>query len=472
MTVARVWLYAWLLPSLSLAFMRATLTADSVPRSPTRTAMVMQSTKTSAPKRIGLLVEPTPFTHVSGYANRFNEMLKYMAKAGENVEIITVDDTPEAPASKFGYPINTIKGFRFVLYNEIALTFDLKQRTLAVMRRFKPDILHVTSPGFLVFVGVLTARILKVPLVFSYHTHLPVYAKQYFPVPGIDNAAWKILKFVHNRADLNLVTSPQMKEELEANGIERVEVWRKGIDVDVFQPKYKDAEMRNMLTDGHPDSPLLLYVGRLGQEKRLKDLREVLRANPTYRLAFVGKGPEREELESYFKGTNTVFTGLLRGEDLSKAFASADVFCMPSDSETLGFVVLESMASGVPVVGAKAGGIPSLIRDGETGYLVEPGNMEVFTDRVRKLIEDKEWRETMGAAVRAEAELWGWEASTSHLRNVQYALALENYKRRPLDVMPTNFDVEGLSDPDDDDDLNYIADMMDDQQTKSFMDDK
>ena len=166
-----------------------------------------------------------------------------------------------------------------------------------------------------------------------------------------------------------------MKEELEANGIERVEVWRKGIDVDVFQPKYKDAETRSMLTDGNPDSPLLLYVGRLGQEKRLKDLREVLRANPTYRLAFVGKGPEREELESYFKGTNTVFTGLLRGEDLSKAFASADVFCMPSDSETLGFVVLESMASGVPVVGAKAGGIPSLIRDGETGYLVEPGDV-------------------------------------------------------------------------------------------------
>jgi len=164
----------------------------------------------------------------------------------------------------------------------------------------------------------------------------------------------------------------------------------------------------------------------------------------------VGKGPEREELEAYFKGTNTVFTGLLRGEALSKAFASADVFCMPSDSETLGFVVLESMASGVPVVGAKAGGIPSLIRDGETGYLVEPGNMEVFGERVRKLIEDKEWREQMSAAVRAEAELWGWEASTTHLRDVQYALALENYKRRPLDVMPTNFDVEGLSDPDED----------------------
>lgn len=89
---------------------------------------------------------------------------------------------------------------------------------------------------------------------------------------------------------------------------------------------------------------------------------------PRARLALVGTGPDAEALKEYFAGTKTVLTGIMTGDDLSQAFASADVFVMPSDSETLGFVVLESMASGVPVVGAKAGGIPDLIADGEVRF--------------------------------------------------------------------------------------------------------
>ena len=86
---------------------------------------------------------------------------------------------------------------------------------------------------------------------------------------------------------------------------------------------------------------------------------------PMVRLALVGTGPDADALKDYFKGTKTVLTGIMTGEALSQAFASADVFVMPSDSETLGFVVLESMASGVPVVGADAGGIPDLIDHGK-----------------------------------------------------------------------------------------------------------
>ena len=97
---------------------------------------------------------------------------------------------------------------------------------------------------------------------------------------------------------------------------------------------------------------------------------ESLRArNPKARLALVGKGPDSDALKEHFKGTKTVLTGVMTGEALSQAFASADVFVMPSDTETLGFVVLESMASGVPVVGANAGGIPDLIDDGKVCFV-------------------------------------------------------------------------------------------------------
>jgi len=249
-------------------------------------------------------------------------------------------------------------------------------------------------------------------------------------VPGIEEACWAALRWAHSRADLTLVTSPQMKDEMVANGIPRVDVWRKGIDTVKFDPKFKDLEMRKTMTNGHVDDFLLVYIGRIGHEKRLKDIKPVLeKMGPKTRLCIVGNGPQSDELKEYYKDTNTVFTGQLSGDTLSKAFASADVFVMPSDSETLGFVVLESMASGVPVVGAAAGGIPDLIHDGVDGYLVKPGDTDAYVQKLQ-ILREETVRKRMGKAGRAEAERWSWEAATSYLRNVQYEKAVVNFHSR------------------------------------------
>ena len=152
-------------------------------------------------------------------------------------------------------------------------------------------------------------------------------------VPGIEEASWAALRWVHSRADLTLVTSPQMRDEMLANSIPRVDVWRKGIDTVRFDPKFKDLAMRKTMTNGNVDDFLMVYIGRIGAEKRLKDIKPVLeKMGPKARLCIVGNGPQADELKEYFKDTNTVFTGQLSGDALSKAFASADVFVMPSDS--------------------------------------------------------------------------------------------------------------------------------------------
>lgn len=130
-------------------------------------------------RKICLMVEPTPFTHVSGYANRFKEMLKFLKKAGDKVDILTVDSkTPakDLPKQHQGYPIRHTQGFTFPLYNHISLTIDLPEMKGAkIIENFKPDLIHVTSPGFLVFAAMFYARVMKIPLVMSYHTHLPSY---------------------------------------------------------------------------------------------------------------------------------------------------------------------------------------------------------------------------------------------------------------------------------------------------------
>ena len=123
-----------------------------------------------------------------------------------------------------------------------------------------------------------------------------------------------------------------------------------GVDAELFNPSRRDAEMRRLLTGGETDKPLVIYVGRLAREKRLLDLYEAARQLPDVRFAVVGDGPEREALERRFAGVPTVFTGFLRGERLAQAFAAAEVFAFPSESETFGQVVLQAMASGVPPI--------------------------------------------------------------------------------------------------------------------------
>lgn len=116
------------------------------------------------------------------------------------------------------------------------------------------------------------------------------------------------------------------------------------------------------------------------------------------------------------------------GLELSKIFASADLFLMPSDTETLGFVVLESLASGVPAIGVKAGGLVDIIENNETGYLVENNeDMIEFTEKVKDLIENKEKRKTFGEAALQWSLKWSWEGATSKLRNIQYRKAIKNH---------------------------------------------
>jgi len=362
-------------------------------------------------------------------------MLRYLSKAGDNVDILTVDSkTPkeDLPVESFGYKITHTQGFVFPLYDQISLTIDLPEMKGAkMMEKKRPDLIHVTSPGFILFAGLFYARVMRIPLLLSYHTHLPLYGRNYLGfIPGVEEMAWAALRFCHSRADLTLVTSPQMKAEMEANGIPRVEVWRKGIDTVRFHPKFFSEKFRSeKMTEYNPNDFLMVYVGRLGAEKRLKDIKPILESLPNARLCIVGTGPQETELKEYFKGTRTVFTGQLSGDELSNAFASADCFMMPSDSETLGFVVLESMASGVPVVGCRAGGIPDLIRSNDTGFLVEAGDTNGYLHCVKKLM-DKNYRKEMGVRARAESEKWSWESATSVLRNVQYEKALINFHSR------------------------------------------
>ncbi len=181
------------------------------------------------------------------------------------------------------------------------------------------------------------------------------------------------------------------------------------MDTDLFNPRMHSQSWRSRLTNGVPEAPLLLYVGRLAPEKRIDMLRSVLAAIPEVRLAIIGDGPERETLENLFANTPTVFTGYLKGKQLAQAYASADIFTFPSANETFGNVVLEAMASGLPVVVPRAGGVVDFVRDGENGLFFDPECVDSFVRSIQTLVEYPDYRQKLAAYARLRAEKRSWK---------------------------------------------------------------
>lgn len=390
------------------------------------------------PRRIALFVEPSPFAYVSGYKNRFQNFIKYLREMGDEVIVVTTHEG--VPEEFYGAKLIGSWSFPCPWYQKVPLSLALSPRIISEVAKFKPDIIHASSPGIMVFGALAIAKLLCVPIVMSYHTHVPIYIPRY-TFSWLVKPMWWIIKFLHRAADLTLVPSAAISRDLLEAGVtaaNKIRLWNKGVDSESFHPRYRSHEMRLRLSDGEPDKPLVIHVGRLGVEKSLDFLKKVMDRLPGARIAFIGDGPYRGELEKMFSGMPAVFTGMLQGEELSQAYASGDVFVMPSESETLGLVVLEAMSSGVPVVAVRAGGIPDIIpadQEGKTGFLFNPGEIEDCVYKVGSLLSNRELRETIGKAAREEMEKYDWRAATQKIRNEQYNAAIWFWKKKRAQLL-------------------------------------
>ncbi|GAB4217890.1 MAG: glycosyltransferase family 1 protein [Synechococcales cyanobacterium] len=359
--------------------------------------------------RIVLFTE-TFLPKVDGIVTRLCHTIRHLTAHGNQVLVIAPKGAPRrfARARVFGMP-----GMPLPLYPELTLAAP-GPAIGRLLRRFRPDVIHVVNPAILGLGGLYYSQTMGIPLVASYHTHLPKYL-QHYGLGFLEGLLWHLLKLGHNQARLNLCTSNAMVAELRDHGIERLQLWQRGVDTDLFHPSAASVAMRERLTAGEPQRPLLLYVGRLSAEKEVSRIRVLLERIPTARLALVGDGPGRTDLEQHFRDHDVVFTGYLQGQDLAAAYASADVFVFPSRTETLGLVLLEAMAAGCPVVAARSGGITDVVTDGENGFLFAPESDDDFVAATQHLLAGD--RHPIRQRSRLEAERWGWDAATRQLEH-------------------------------------------------------
>ena len=240
-------------------------------------------------------------------------------------------------------------------YPEISLSYPRPGRVYDRVRRFRPDHVHISTEGPL---GLLVRRYCRLRgwrFTTSYHTRFPEYLKRLAKVP--ERLSYGFLRWFHGRSSAMMVATPSLERELKERGFTApTRRWLRGVDLSIFRPRPKP-------TVPYP-RPVLLYVGRVSHEKNVEDF---LRLKTAGTKLVVGDGPARAELERRYPDAK--FLGYRKGPELGEVYAAADLFVFPSKTDTFGIVVIEALASGLPVAAYPATGPIDTITNEKLGAL-------------------------------------------------------------------------------------------------------
>ncbi|WP_433373026.1 glycosyltransferase family 4 protein [Actinoplanes sp. CA-142083] len=354
--------------------------------------------------RVALVTESF-LPDVNGVAHSVVRAAEHLMRRGHQPMVIAPQPPPAVRDARVDvpYPVVRIASLPMPGYPQIRLGLPTPTMTGA-LKAHGAEVVHLASPFVLGAWGMAAARSLKLPTVAVYQTDVAAYARAY-KVSMTEGAAWRWIRTVHNAASRTLVPSSESKAALGAHGVERIHLWRRGVDDVQFHPGRRTDGMRRVLA---PDGEVVVgFVGRLAVEKQIDLLADVSRL-PGVRLVIVGDGPAGPALRKALPKAK--FLGVRRGLQLARIYASFDIFAHTGPYETFGQAVQEAMASGLPVVAPHAGGPVDLVQHGRTGYLVPPFEAAGFTSAVLDLAASPEKRAMFGAAGRHAIEGRSWAA--------------------------------------------------------------
>jgi glycosyltransferase involved in cell wall biosynthesis len=361
-------------------------------------------------KRVALIAEAF-LPKVDGVSKSAFLTLRYLQQTGREVLVFAPDIAPPAVGPSRVIALPSL-GLPAAPETRVALPNPVVARHI---RKFQPDLIQLFSPALMSINGVAMGRHLGIPVIANYQTDLPGYAERY----GLNlliRPARDWLRYVHNQCHLTLVPSNHTRQQLQSWGYRRLRRWGRGVNGQRFNQRHRTSRWRDRLLNGQGSDTLrCLYVGRLAVEKRIDLLLDVAKL-PGIALTIVGDGPLREELETQFAGTQTQFTGYLFGDELSQAYASADLFLFTGANETFGQVVQEAMASALPVVIIDQGGVTDLVQDGVNGFTC-PDDPQAFAAIVTRLRDNPALRQRMARASRRLAERSPWSAVMTQLED-------------------------------------------------------
>jgi len=332
------------------------------------------------------------YNHIrDGVSLTLNRLVKFLENNGVNV--LVFGPTIDKPQVDHEGTLIAVPSVKAPGRPEYRLTSGFPKKQVRELENFDPDLVHIATPDILGYKAMRWAKKNNKIVVASFHTHFASYLK-YYKLGFLESLGWKYLKWFYENCKQVYVPTPSMAQELKDKNIETdFRIWARGVETDKFNPGYRSEEWRKNNGIGENDV-VVLFVSRLVWEKNLKlyaDVINDLKKDHSHLKAVVaGDGPAMKEMKELLP--DAVFTGFLKGEELSKVYASGDIFFFPSDTETFGNVTLEAMASGLPCVVADAPGSKSLVDHEKNGYIANISNFANVRKALEKLVVDPKLR--------------------------------------------------------------------------------
>ncbi len=380
------------------------------------------------PEELRIALFSGNYNYVRDGANQaLNRLVGYLLRQGASVRVYS--PTVEKPAfpptgDLVGVPSVPIPG-----RPEYRLAFRLPASVRRDIAAFNPNIFHVAAPDIVAHRAVTLARRTGVPVISSVHTRFDTYL-QYYNLKWLEPVARAIMRRYYRRCDAIVVPAESTAAIMRAQRMNRdISIWARGVDRNQFNPERRSLEWRRARGIGDEEMAVC-FLGRLVLEKGLDVFADAIDAARAKGVALqvvaIGAGPA----EGYFRERlpDAVFTGQLTGEELATALASTDVFLNPSITETFGNVTLEAMACGLPVMAAAASGTTSLVKDGITGRLAEPGDIDAMASELADYQRDPALRARHGAAGLEFAKRMDWDEINAAVMHV-YQRVIERRSR-------------------------------------------
>jgi phosphatidylinositol alpha 1,6-mannosyltransferase len=314
-------------------------------------------------------------------------------------------------------------------YSEVRIAVPFPGPVYDLARRFRPDLVHCATEFSIGRMGQLAAARVGAPVVSSYHTDFGRYAEAY-GAGWLRRSVSAYLGRFHRRSRRVYTPSSVSREDVLRLGVSDVEVWGRGVDAELFNPSRRSETKRAAL--GMAGRFTFLYVGRLAPEKQPEDILEAFRiassSLPAGSLSLImaGTGPREAELRAAAPPGVTFLGFLDRVHRLPDLYANADAFVFASLTETLGLVILEAMASGLPVVAAPAGGVREHLRDGQNGIAFSPGDVDALAQAMVRVATNPDLRQRLAQGARKTAEALTWELEIDRL-DASYREVIEGY---------------------------------------------
>ena len=344
---------------------------------------------------------------VNGVSRTLDRLLKAIVARGGDVRAFTTTD----PAATADPRIVRYRSRPFWAYPQLRVARPDRTWAIRELEQFGPTLVHAASPFGVGLSGRAAARELGVPLVSSYHTSLSAYAR-FYHLGALSTPGWAFLRWFHNGGRRTYAPTRAIEAELVAHGFHDTGIWSRGIDVGRFSPSFRSAALRREL-GADDDTFVVTYIGRIALEKgldtlvRAMHLAQARAGGRRLRFAIAGDGPWLETCRAEAP-EGTAFTGMISGDRLSAMYASADLFVFPSVTDTFGNVLLEAMASGLPVLGADAPPTRELLGDGR-GAIFPGGDPDALASAILELAADPPRRARQTGAGLSFAANQSWD---------------------------------------------------------------